>query len=245
MAYLLTDFLKLRANYGEAFKMPSAKQLAGNFPGWSGNFVGNPDLDPEQSETYEGGMDFSYASFNSSLTYFYTDFKDKIQTVSTSDGDTTWENVGEATIEGVEAEISCDAGALLGWDFELKPYANLVYLTKYEDKEIHKDLNYTSDINLSYGITFSDFDGLSANLNFAYIGEQKITDYEGGSYGVIEKGGFTVADFTISKRIHDFENYGGLTLRGAIQNLLDKEYEYVQGYPMPGRSFFLGLRYNY
>lgn len=245
VAYLLTDFLKLRANYGEAFKMPSAKQLAGNFPGWSGNFVGNPDLDPEKSETYEGGLDFSYASFNSSLTYFYTDFEDKIQTVSTSGGDTTWENVGEAEIEGVEADISCDVGALLGWEFEFKPYANLVYLTKYEDEETHKDLKYTSDINLSYGITFSDFDGLSANLNFTYTGEQKITDYEGGSYGVIEKGGFTVADLTISKRILDFGNYGGLTLRGAIQNLLDKEYEYVQGYPMPGRSFFLGLRYNY
>ncbi|MCD4755088.1 MAG: TonB-dependent receptor, partial [Deltaproteobacteria bacterium] len=65
VAYLITDFLKLRANYGEAFKMPSAKQLAGNFPGWSGNFVGNPDLDPEQSETYEGGLDFSYAHLNS------------------------------------------------------------------------------------------------------------------------------------------------------------------------------------
>ena len=247
VAYLLTDFLKLRANYGEAFKMPSAKQLAGNFPGWSGNFVGNPDLDPEQSETYEGGLDFSYAHLNSSLTYFYTDFKDKIQTVSTSGGDTTWENVGKAKIEGVEAEISCDVGALLGWDFELKPYANLVYLTKYEDKETHKDLNYTSDINLSYGITFSDFDGLSVNVNFAYTGKQHIDDWESGIYPtpVIKKGGFTVADLTISKRILDFGNYGGLTLRGAIQNLLDKEYEYVQGYPMPERSYFLGLRYDY
>ncbi|MBC8394053.1 MAG: TonB-dependent receptor, partial [Deltaproteobacteria bacterium] len=39
-AYLLTNYLKLRANYGKAFKMPSARELAGNYPGWSGNYVG-------------------------------------------------------------------------------------------------------------------------------------------------------------------------------------------------------------
>ena len=247
VAYLLTDDLKLRANFGEAFKMPSAKQLAANYPSWSGYLVGNPDLDPEQSETYEGGLDFSYVFFNSSVTYFYTNFKDKIQTVKTSDGNTTWKNIGKAQIDGVEIDLSCDVGALFGWDLELKPYANLVYLTRYEDKETHQDLKYTSDINLSYGITFSGFDGLSVNVNFAYTGKQDIDDWESGIYPapVIKKGGFTVADFTISKRIVDFEDYGRFTLRGAIENLLDKEYEYVQGYPMPGRSFFLGLRYDY
>ncbi|MDY7039136.1 MAG: TonB-dependent receptor, partial [Thermodesulfobacteriota bacterium] len=62
---------------------------------------------------------------------------------------------------------------------------------------------------------------------------------------VIVKGGFTVANFTISKRILDFKEFGGLTLKGKIQNLFDKDYEYVKGYPMPGRSFFLGLKYDF
>jgi vitamin B12 transporter len=50
---------------------------------------------------------------------------------------------------------------------------------------------------------------------------------------------------TISKKILDTEKYGGFILRGEVQNLFDKDYEYAQGYPMPGRSFFLALRYDF
>jgi vitamin B12 transporter len=247
VAYLLTDYLKLRANYGKAFKMPSARELAGNYPGWWGNYVGNPNLNPEKSETYEGGLDFSYASFNTGLTYFHTDFKDKIETYTTASGDTSWKNLGKAEIEGFEGEFSYDIGTHFAWDFELKPYVSFGYLTKYKDKETDEDLKYTSDLHMSYGIKVSDFAGFTANLNFAYTGKQKIDDWESGLWPapVIEKGNFTVANLTVSKRILDSEKYGGFILRGEIQNLFDKDYEYVQGYPMPGRSFFLGLRYNF
>lgn len=245
-AYLLTDYLKLRANYGEAFKIPSAEQLAGNFPGWWGNYVGNPDLNPEKSETYEVGLDFSYESFNAGLTYFHTDFKDKIETYTMPSGDTSWKNVGKAEIEGVEGDFSYDIGAYFAWDFKVKPYVSFVYLTEYKDKETDKDLQYTSDLHMSYGITASELYGFSANLNFAYTGKQWITDYESGwPYQVIEKDSFTVANFTISRKILDTEKYGGLTLGGEIQNLFGKDYAYVKGYPMPGRSFFLGLRYDF
>jgi vitamin B12 transporter len=235
-AYLLTDNLKLRANYGEAFKMPSAKQLAGDFTSWWIHYVGNPNLKPETSKTYEGGLDFSYDSFNTGLTLFHTDFKDKIQTASTSGGDITWENVGKAEIAGVEADFSYDIGSAFAWDFELKPYVSFVYLTEYKDKETDEDLQYTA----------SGLYGFSANLNFAYTGKQWITDYESGwPYQVIEKGSFSVANFTVSKKIINSNKYGGITIRGEIQNLFDKDYEYVQGYPMPGISFYLGLRYDY
>ena len=247
VAYLLTDYLKLRANYGEAFKMPSAQQLAGNYPDFSGNYVGNPDLKPETTNTLEGGLDISYASFNSSLTYFYTNFRDKIQTSSTPTGDITWENLGEAEIGGFEAEFSYDIGASFAWDFELKPYVSFVYLTEYKDKETGEDLKYTPDLNVSYGITFSDSNGFSSNLNFAYIGEQWVDDWESGVWPapVIKKGSFTVANFTITKKILDFQNYGSMTLKGEIQNLFNKGYSYVNGYPMPGRNFFLGLKYAF
>ena len=250
VAYLLTDWLKLRANYGEAFRMPSAQELAGNYPGWWGNYVGNPDLNPEKSETYEGGMDFSYASFNAGLTYFHTDFKDKIETYTTPSGDTSWENIGKAEIEGVEGDLSYDVGTFFSWDYQVKPYVSFTYLTKYKDKEANEDLKYTSDWHVSYGITISDYDGFSANLNFTYTGKQDIDDWRNADPVTwvaprIEKGSFTVANFTIAKKILSTEKYGGITLKGEIQNLFDKDYEYVNDYPMPGRSFFLGLRYDF
>ncbi len=246
LAFMATDFLKLRAHYGEGFMMPSAKQLAGDYRGWYGRYIGNPDLDPEKSKTYEGGADFSYGPVNSSITYFYTKFKDKIQATTTSTGDNTWENIGKATISGIEGDFSVDIGEFFDWSFEVRPYASLVYLTKYEDEETGKDLLYTSNVSLSYGITVSDMEGFSANLNFAYLGDQKVEDYESGwPAPVVKKSDFTVVNLTITKRILDFNKYGKFTLKGEVRNLFNKDYEYVKGYPMPGRSVFLGLRYDF
>ncbi len=245
LAYLLIDWLKLRANYGEAFRMPTAQQLACDMNMWSVHYVGNPNLKPEKSETYEGGLDLSHGSFNAGLTYFHTDFKDKIEEYTTSGGDTSYRNLGKAEIEGFEGSVSYDIGSLFSWNYQVKPYASFTYLTKYRDRGANKDLEYTSNLNASYGITVSDLDGFSANLNLAYTGKQNITDYEGGTYAIIKKGSFTVANLTVSKRILALEKYGSLTLNGEIQNLFDADYEYAQGYPMPGRMFFLGLRYDF
>ncbi len=247
VAYLLTDYLKLRANYGEAFRMPGPGEIAYDMFGGTKHYLGNPDLDPEKSETYEAGVDLFYGSLSSSLTYFYTNFDDKIVTVDKPGNITTWGNIGGATIQGLEGQFSYDIGALFSWDFEVKPYINFAYLTQYEDDETDRDLEDVNKCNVSWGITASDLKGFSANLNLAYAGKQKIKDYESGiyPYPVIETGGFTVANLTISKRIFDFNEYGGITLRGEVQNLFDKDYEYAQGYPMPGRSFFLGLRYDF
>jgi len=254
VAYLLTDYLKLRANYGQAFRMPSADELF--IGGWAilnGQWVQiqpNPDLDPEESDTYEVGVDLSYGSFNSSLTYFYSDFEDKIQGVPVGAYTGKYVNTGEVTIQGLEGEFSYDIGRLFSWNFEVKPYVSFVYLTEYEDDETDRDLKYTEKYHVSYGITVSDLEGFFANLNLAYTGKKKIDDWQNADPLTwippeVQTGGFTVANLTISKKIFGFEKYGGITLRGEIQNLFDKDYEYVQGYPMPGRTFFLGLRYDF
>jgi vitamin B12 transporter len=245
VSYLLTEWLTLRTNYGEAFRMPTAQQLACDMNMWGVHYVGNPNLKPEKSETYEGGLDFSYASFNAGLTYFHTDFKDKIEEYTTGTGDTSYRNLGKAEMEGIEGSFSYDIGSLFSWDYQVRPYVGFTCLTKYRDKEANEDLKYTSDLNMSYGITVSDLEGFSANLNLAYTGKQDITDYEGGTYATITKGSFTVANLTVSKRILNTEKYGRVTIKGEIQNLFDKDYEYAQGYPMPGRAFFLGVRYDF
>jgi len=207
--------------------------------------VGNPNLDPEKSDTYEGGLDFSLDSFNVSLTYFHTDFDDKIESYTKPNGDTSYRNLGEAEIEGIEGSFSFDMGFLFSWDYQVKPYVSVIYLPTYEDEETGEDLKHTSDYNISYGITVSDFSGLSTNLNLAYTGKQDITDYENGTYETITKGGFTITNLTVSKKILNTEKCGSITFKGEIQNLFDKDYEYIQGYPMPGRNFFIGMRYDY
>lgn len=247
IAYMLVDGLRLRANYGEAFVMPAADQLAADFIVSGTHYLGNPDLKPEESRTYEWGVDVSKGSLNGSLTYFDTDFKNKIEDVSKPGNVQTWENIGTASMAGVEGDVSYDLGALFGWDYELRPHVSFVYLDKFDDEEQDKRLQYISDLHVTYGVAFSDYAGLTIDLNIIYTGEQYINDFESGLWPApeIKKGGFTVANLTISKSLLDFTKGGRLSLKGEINNLFDRDYEYVQGYPMQGRNFFLGLRYDY
>ena len=52
--------LRVRANIGEGFRSPTADQLAADYRHWGTRYVGNPDLDPETSQTYDLGFDLPF-----------------------------------------------------------------------------------------------------------------------------------------------------------------------------------------
>ncbi len=250
--YILSDCWRVRAHVGEAFKMPSVSQLTQYYPPSSffgttfPGYKGNPALEPEKSITYEIGTDYSPGNLESSLTYFYTDFDDKIEQDPISGTNwVTYKNIGSANIQGIEAKANYNIAPALGLDCFLKPYVSVVYLPEYEDEESNTDLLYTSDITASYGITMDQFHGFGTQLDFTYFGNQHIEDWETGGGTVTEKGGFTVGNLSIWKKLFQTENNDGLRLQLEVRNLLDKDYSYVKGYPMPGRTFFLSASYSF
>ncbi len=247
LAYHATDDLKLRVQFAEGFMMPSADQLAIDVVNWGRRIVGNPNLDPEKSNTYEGGIDYTKKSFKGSLTYFYTDFEDKIVTSYLSDGSQSWDNVGNATIAGFEAEISYDFGETMDLAWELRPYVQATFLTDYEDEETGEDLQYINDTTLSAGLVANNGQGLFCRFSVSYYSSQDVKDWESGTYPVpiVELDSFTLASLTAGYRLYESKKYGAFTIRGEIENLFDEDYAYVKGYPMPGTSFFLGLRWDY
>jgi outer membrane cobalamin receptor len=54
-----------------------------------------------------------------------------------------------------------------------------------------------------------------------------------------------VADLSISKELFSFDKLGRMLLKGNISNLFNANYAPIQGYFAPGRTFNLGLRYEY
>lgn len=247
VAWMVTDVLKLRAQYGEAFMMPSAHQMTAEYTSFGRRVVGNGSLDPEQSSTWEGGVDYvQNGSLNGSLTYFQTDFEDKIVNTYLSDGSSTWKNLGEASISGFEAELSYDIGMPLNLLWEVRPYLNATLLTRYEDKTTGEDLQYISGSNYSAGLVVNNGEGIFCRLNVAYTGSQDVTDYESGyPYQNVQLDASTVTDLTASWRFYENERMGAFSLRGEVRNLFDEEYAYVKGYPMPGRGLYAGLRWEY
>jgi vitamin B12 transporter len=247
LSYNPSEALQFRLQYAQGFMMPSADQLAIDASQWGTRVVGNPDLDPEKSATSEGGVSYRKAGFAGSLGYFYTDFADKIVATYRPDGSQSWVNRGDAVVAGFESELSYDLGVPLGWQWEIRPYLNATLLTQYEDRENDTDLRYVSDTILAAGLVTDNARGLMFRLNLAYTGAQEIEDYETGGYPppVVELESSTTIDLLSSWRFLETERHGAFTVRGELTNLLDEEYAYVKGSPMPGRGFFVSLRWDY
>ena len=239
--------LKFRFQYAQGFMMPSAWQLGGYSVNWGTLTRGNPDLDPEKSATFEGGVDYWNAGMDASFTFFSTDFKDRIESVYLSDGSSSWDNMDGASIEGMEIALSYDIGAPLDLSWEIRPYFNMTWLTTYRNDDTDNRLLYISPVNISSGISLADGIRFSGRINVAYTGPQDVEDWESGLWPApeISMDGFTLVDLTADYRLFETENYGGITWRTEIRNLFDEEYAYVKGYPMPGINFYMGLRWDY
>jgi vitamin B12 transporter len=244
VAWQATDFLKLRGSYAEGFRMPSERELAANITSWGKTYIGNPDLKPESSETWEVGMDLNWKGLNGSLTWFSTDYTDMIQTKQTAPSTYTYRNIGSATVSGIEAELS-KVFALDSSSWTLEPYAGYTYLLQYRDNQSGDDLLYTPQWNASTGLRVHDGRGFNGAFNLAYTGKTFVQNYETGYGEVVPKGGFTVVDLSVSKKF-PFAVKGvkgpGITVRAEVNNLFDRDYQYVKGYPMPGRTFVFGLK---
>lgn len=97
-AYLVYDALQnskfgnliLKGGVSTGYKTPRIPQLVAGVNGLTAQGTvqtyGNPDLRPETSINYEVGMFYETNLTELSLTLFYVDFRDKIQTASVADG---------------------------------------------------------------------------------------------------------------------------------------------------------------
>lgn len=240
------DWLTIRSNIGQSFKAPSGIYVVG-YESPSGNVTGNSGLEPEKGLGWDAGIDVHYRGLKAGLTYFSTDYRDKITSRQISPGNYFYYNSsGTSRYRGLEGQFSFDFGEFFQWDFMLKPYLNFTKLLEYEDQDGDR-LFHVRDFVASFGLNFDYPElGLDMDLRFNYLGYQKEHVFD-SNYNESEKrtGNKTVADFFISKTIWDFQEGGKLSLKGEIRNITNENYSYHYDYPLPGRSFYVGIRYDF
>ncbi|MGB9822749.1 TonB-dependent receptor domain-containing protein, partial [Thermodesulfovibrio sp.] len=246
--YKITDSLSIKANAGTAFRAPAPDELAVDYiSSWGIHYLGNPDLKPEKSKSYDVGFAYTKDFFNAELTFFHSEFKDKILSYDDNTLNAkTFKNVEGATIQGIEGNLSYDIGALAGLNFSLEPFINFTYHTRYsskdevEIKKYGKTLTDTPKCTASFGIRAGK-EKWDLRLIANYTGDEKVIDFNPSSknYGkVVDKPDFTVVNLKGSYRpIKNLE----ITL--SVENLFDRAYEYVQYYPMPRRTIIGGVKW--
>jgi vitamin B12 transporter len=266
VAFLPVEWLKLRANYAEGFKMPSPSQVAGDGAVY---YSPNPGLKPEKNKTYEFGADASWKYVDASLTWFHSDWGNKIVALSYPGGVCTggygcyqYQNLKKAELAGVEGSLRVDLGKAFNKSWSFTPYASFTWLGTRKNKDSSqyfalwsdpvnrnkKILPNTPEWMASFGIDYTHPGyKIKSRLNANYYGERYTNNF---GYtrpsGYFKKGGGTVTNLSLEKELVDLSGpLGKLTLRTEIVNLFDTANEMYWSYPGPGRSFYIGLRYDY
>ncbi len=259
VAYLPLDWLKLRANYSQGFRMPVPTQM---FYRQSGayTYLENMDLKPEKSKTWEVGLDVNYDFFSGSLTYFHSKYVDKIQSTTVAPTIYRNENLKGATMAGYELALSADLGQAFNKDFTLRPYFNMTYMPTLRNDDYSGNgwsvqdtlgddtFPFVSEMTMSYGLDFFEPNiDLMVNVNATYFGKKLMAVWAPVTFArtLLYHTPGTVASVTLEKGLWEFENMGKLKVRAEVNNVFDKYLEQYIEYPGPGRNFYLGLIYEY
>lgn len=257
-AYHPTDWLKLRANYAKGFRTPTPSEAAQDFVYTSyygsTHYYGNPDLNPETSNTYEAGFDLDFDYLRTGLTYFHSVHKNEIRSYSPRTGESTYLNASRDTVyDGLEWDLSFSFGRFCGWDsLDVRPYFKGTAFTRrkaYDDSNNNRPMiaPYVPKYTAAYGVDFDypEF-GLLVNLNAVYTGsrvEQNFGYNYSGNW--VDSPAFTTFDLTVDKVLATWADESRISLQASVRNMFDEYYEPTLDYPAPGRNVYIGLRYDY
>ncbi|MES0868591.1 TonB-dependent receptor plug domain-containing protein [Pseudovibrio sp. SCP19] len=216
-SYEVNEDLRVRTSVGNGFRAPSLYEL--NHPSY-----GNQNLEPEESLSFDFGIDKKWldGQLSTSATYFNIMTDDLID----YDRSTSKYNQikGTSRSQGVELEIS------------YKPIDRLVltagYTYTYSIGPDKKRLAHVPLHDLSVGMNYDLTDDISLNVNGTYLGENLGSDWP----NIVDMEDVFLLG---AKASYDVTEEVELYVRG--ENLLDQEYELINGYQTPGLSVYAGV----
>lgn len=217
VAYTLSDRWDVTASYGTAFRGPNLNEQYS--PGFGGYYAGNPDLDPESSETAEAGLRWRHYESGSLELYAYrTDVDDLIAFAGPAFQAV---NIDRARLSGVELTYNY---ATDRWSYNAS-----ATLQDNEDRTTGASLLRRPDKKAAVTVDRHFENGSWLGFEWLYIGTRE-------DFGGIGLDAYHLANVRGGWKFHaDWR----LEVRG--ENLLDEDYEPAYGYNAPGRSWFISL----
>jgi vitamin B12 transporter len=231
LAFLIKETgTRLRGSAGTGFRAPTFNDLF--FPGF-----GNPDLQPEDSLSYDFGVDQKLWNnrIRLGLTYFQNEFKNLITCctpIPTAPLGGPF-NVGRARSAGIEftSEVDVLPNLVASLNYTYTDSENLA-----TDRLLPREPRHRWNI----GLTWEPITKLSLFTQVHVVTEQ----FE--PFGEVYNSGHTRVDIGGTWRI--VERMGWLRkleLTARIQNLLNEGYAEVRGFPALGINALVGLRASF
>ncbi|MBA7551317.1 Ferric enterobactin receptor [subsurface metagenome] len=237
LVYQPREFLKLSFSMGRGFRAPTFCDLYQPYTDYGYQAQGNPDLKPEKAWAYDLGFEHQLGNFLlSRMTLFRTNIEDLIEWAPV-DPANLWglwvpSNVAKAYTQGVEVEFIHQI--MPGFSQSIN-YTYLLSAGRKEGEEKYEIAPYRPHNRVNYRINYTNNFGLKINLGTEYVSEQ---------WSARGKTGDKLPDYfllnaRIAQRIRNLEAYI------SLDNILDKKYQTVFGYPMPGRTIMAGISWKF
>ncbi len=235
---------RLRFSYATGFKEPGLDQTFAGPP----FFVANPTLQPERSRAFETGIQQNFLGSRYALTatYFNNLFHDQIEfgTVNPVTFVGQYFNVNKSFAQGAEVELQAN----------LRPWLSLNTSYTYTSTQILQaplctPANFCDPVDAA-GQPFLRRPKHSASLLLTYLGRRWGANLGGSfvgrrpdddflGFGIDHAAGYVRVDtggwYAVNSRVTAYAN---------IENLLDKQYNEVVGYPALPVNFRVGLRFR-
>jgi outer membrane cobalamin receptor len=202
--------------------------------------VPNPDLQPEQSYSYEVGVSQALGDFGSfDVAAFRTDYDNLIEAgliVSGSDLQIQWRNVIKARVQGVETSLK------LGL-FNGGLSFNLGYTYVYPEDITNDDILRYRPRHLFYTNLSSRIGPVMLGADFRYISRVERIDEELVEVGIVPDGDERVPIYVTDFRIGLDFGFAGFPLNATfnVSNALQYNYVELIGNMMPPRNYVLVL----
>ena len=243
VAWDITSTTNVRAALGNAFKAPAFEEA------FSSAFtIGNPDLDPERTMSWEVALERRVGDrLGVSATYFDQRFRDLIQYVdgnASTDFRGTNENLGAAIARGVEVEARAprlgafDLGA--SWtvlETRVTDAGNGAFGTFVNGERLLRRPGVMATFDAGYRASSASRLGVAVR----FIGARDDRDFDNQER--VTLGSYTLLDLSGEFALRDLSaRLAPLTLTARVENALDREYSPAFGFLAPGRTVLLGLR---
>ncbi len=192
------------------------------------------DLDPELLDHFEIGVRHRWGR---RLTVDVTAFRDKgsdrYVVVPPPPPPPIYDNVEDYTLKGVEAT------ATVYPTDRLAVFLGLSYLDP--DPE---DLPYTPEWTVSTGMNWRFLDRWTINLDAEYVESMTVLEQarRAGALNTAKVDSYFLLNARLSYRFPLPYGKADGTVYVAVENILNEDYEYLPGYPMPGTNMMVGAK---
>jgi vitamin B12 transporter len=228
-SYLINNKIKLFINYSTGFKAPTLSQLYGSFGA-------NEDLKPEESTSFEGGL--QWMAEDGKLDVRVTYFNRKIENViAYTTGYVNWDKLDDQGVE-VEAFYKWNKFRFTGFYAYVEGEITTPVGSGTETKpnDLLRRPRHSMGLNLGYHAS----DKLFASLNYKTFGERNDVFFDLNTFtsSPVVLDAYQLLDVYLEYTLLN----NRVKLFGDFRNLLDQEYFEVYGYNTQRFNVTVGVR---